>query len=105
MPAPYDMPATLAQPGFDQQSFEAFLHARREPTWLTEQRRDAWQTFQCKDWPQRNDEEWIRTDIRLFKLNQFSLPTDGTPARSASEGNAALLTEAVSLAGKTTAID
>ena len=76
-----------AQPGFDQQSFEAFLQSRNEPAWLVEQRRDAWQTFLEKDWPQRSDEEWIRTDIRLFKLNQFALPTDGTLARSASEGN------------------
>src|SRR6185312_16175425 len=68
------MPATLTKPGFDQQSFEAFLRARREPDWLVEQRREAWQSFCEKDWPQRSDEEWIRTDIRLFKLNQFALP-------------------------------
>ena len=39
------MPATLTQPGFDQSSFDAFLHARNEPTWLTDQRREAWQSF------------------------------------------------------------
>jgi len=99
------MPATLAQSGFDQQSFEAFLHARREPAWLIEQRREAWQIFQSKDWPQRNEEEWIRTDIRLFKLNQFSLPSNDTLARSASEGSAALLTEGVDLAGSTAAVN
>ena len=74
------MPATLTKPGFDQQTFEAFLHARHEPDWLVEQRRDAWQTFSEKDWPQRSDEEWIRTDIRLFKLNQFALPVVGDAA-------------------------
>jgi len=104
------MPATLTKPGFDQQSFEVFLQGRREPDWLVEQRRDAWRTFCEKDWPQRSDEEWIRTDIRLFKLNQFALPaaSDETPARSASEvpGSAqALLTEGVDLAGGTIAID
>src|SRR6188768_3099946 len=99
------MPATLTQPGFDQVSFEAFLHARQEPGWLTDQRREAWQSYTNKDWPNRSDEEWIRTDIRLFKLNQFALPTDGTPTRSASEGLHALLTENVSLAGSTTALD
>jgi Fe-S cluster assembly protein SufD len=102
--------ATLTKPGFDQQSFDAFLLSRREPEWLVEQRRDAWQIFCEKDWPQRNDEEWIRTDIRLFKLNQFSLPvvSDDTQARIASEGAGrvpALLTEGVDLAGDTTAID
>jgi len=97
------MPATLTKPGFDQHSFEAFLHARSEPSWLVEQRREAWQTFCEKDWPQRNDEEWMRTDIRLFKLNQFALPGHDTTARRASEGIDALLTEGVELAGDTTA--
>jgi Fe-S cluster assembly protein SufD len=99
------MPTTLAKPGFDQQSFEAFLHARREPDWLIELRRDAWQSFCEKDLPQRNDEEWIRTDIRLFKLNQFALPSDAIPARSASEGIHALLTQGVDLAGSTAAFN
>src|SRR5437762_10569760 len=99
------MPATLTKPGFDQQSFETFLHSRREPEWLVEQRREAWQSFCEKDWPQRNDEEWIRTDIRLFKLNQFALPGDNTLTRSASEGITPLLTENVSLAGDTSALN
>src|SRR5438874_1136699 len=99
------MPAMLVQPGFDQQSFEAFLHARNEPAWLVEQRREAWQSFCEKDWPQRNDEEWIRTDIRLFKLSQFALPNESTLARSVSESIEALLTEGVNLAGDTSAIN
>jgi Fe-S cluster assembly protein SufD len=99
------MPATLSKPGFDQQSFEAFLHARNEPAWLVEQRREAWQVFLEKDWPQRNAEEWIRTDIRLFKLNQYALPDAATPTRSVSEGVPALLTEGVDLAGSTHSLD
>jgi Fe-S cluster assembly protein SufD len=108
------MQTTLTKPGFDQQSFEAFLHARPEPAWLQEQRREAWRTFLAKDWPQRNDEEWIRTDIRLFKLSQFALPLAGdeAPSRSASERASgtptsiqALLTENVDLAGSSIAID
>src|SRR5262245_25007125 len=99
------MPATLSKPSFDQQSFDAFLSARSEPAWLVEQRREAWQEFLEKDWPQRNEEEWIRTDIRLFKLNQFALPVDATPTRSVSEGVPALLTEGVDLAGSSHALD
>lgn len=99
------MPATLTQSAFDQQSFEEFLHARKEPAWSIQQRRDAWQLFQDKDWPQRSDEEWIRTDIRLFKLNQYSLPIQGTLARSASEGVTSLLTENVTLAGSNSALN
>jgi Fe-S cluster assembly protein SufD len=97
------MPATLSKTAFDQQSFEEFLHARKEPAWSIQQRREAWQSFCERDWPQRSDEEWIRTDIRLFKLNQYSLPSENT--RSACEGMPSLLTEGVSLAGDTTAID
>jgi Fe-S cluster assembly protein SufD len=98
------MPTTIAKPGFDQQSFEAFLHVRREPEWLVEQRREAWQTFCEKDWPQRNDEEWIRTDIRLFKLNQFALPVVSERS-DAGAGVQPLLTEGVDLAGSTAAIN
>src|SRR2546423_10899763 len=102
------MPATLTKPGFDQQSFEAFLHARQEPAWLVEQRREAWQIFCEKDWPQRNDEEWIRTDIRLFKLNQFALPDVSLPlplGEGRAEGVRPLLTAGVSLAGDTAAVN
>ena len=99
------MPATLSQSTIDQQSFEEFLHARKEPSWSIQQRREAWQLFCEKDWPQRSDEEWIRTDIRLFKLSQYSLPSNNTPARSASEGIQALLTEGVNLAGDTSALN
>jgi Fe-S cluster assembly protein SufD len=102
------MTTTLTKPGFDQQSFEAFLHARHEPAWLVEQRREAWQTFCEKDWPQRNEEEWTRTDIRLFKLNQFALPLPMGERGSRSEpgeGLKPLLTEGVELAGHTAALD
>src|SRR5262245_41329902 len=92
------------QAGFNQQSFEAFLSARNEPEWLVEQRREAWQTFCEKDWPARNDEEWMRTDIRLFKLNQFGLPLPLGEGRG--EGVAdSLLTGGVALAGRTAAMD
>jgi Fe-S cluster assembly protein SufD len=102
------MTATLTKPGFDQQSFEAFLRARREPQWLIEQRREAWQAFCEKDWPQRNNEEWTRTDIRLFKLNQFALPDASLPlplGEGRGEGAEPLLTEGVELAGLTAALN
>jgi len=102
------MPATAASTTFDQSSFEAFLHARSEPAWLIEQRREAWQSFQAKDWPSRSDEEWIRTDIRLFKLNQFALPVARDSVASTRDGVAgydSLLTQGVELAGSTAAVN
>jgi Fe-S cluster assembly protein SufD len=99
------MPATLSKPGFDQQSFDAFLGARNEPAWLASLRREAWQEFLEKDWPQRNEEEWIRTDIRLFKLNQYSLPLPLGEGRGEGAAASALLTAGVDLAGSSHALD
>jgi Fe-S cluster assembly protein SufD len=102
------MTSILTKPSFDQQSFESFLFARNEPQWLTEQRREAWQTFLEKDWPARNEEEWMRTDIRLFKLSQFGLPLpmgEGAERSEAGEGGRSLLTAGVQLAGCTAAVD
>ncbi len=51
-------------------------------------------------WPSSKDEEWMRTDIRLFKLDKFSMPaepTDNIPS--------AVLNEGVDLAGHSTAQD
>ncbi len=74
--------------GFSQQAFDAFLSARRdEPTWLKTLRREAWQRFNELPMPSVREEEWMRTDIRLFKLDRFSPPdfsTDGARALAQS---------------------
>jgi Fe-S cluster assembly protein SufD len=99
------MTATLTQVGFDQQSFEAFLHSRNEPAWLIDQRREAWRIYNAKTWPQRNEEEWTRTDIRLFKLNQFALPAQLPAGEGRAEGVQPLLTQGVELAGSTASLN
>src|SRR6187397_2591693 len=93
---------TVTTTGFTTETFEAFLAARKEPAWLTEQRREAWKLFHEKPWPARNDEEWIRTDIRLFKLDQYRLPLGESSAQEATQP---LLVEGVDLAGRATALD
>jgi len=65
--------------GFTQESFEAFLADRREPEWLVALRRQAWETFQQLPLPDRKLEEWMRTDIRAFRLEHFA-PPDGASA-------------------------
>lgn len=65
------MSPTVVQTRFDEDSFAQFLLSRQEPDWLQEFRRDSWQQFQRFELPNRSQEEWIRTDIRLFKLDQF----------------------------------
>lgn len=59
---------------FNEAGFEAFLATRDEPDWLTELRREAWQHASEMAWPDRREEEWIRTDIRVFQIEKYGLP-------------------------------
>ena len=56
----------------------------------------AWAKFNELGMPARNSEEWVRTDIRLFKLDRFSIPTASTLE---GELPSALLTTGVELGG------
>lgn len=93
---------TAVQTGFTPEAFEAFLARRDEPGWLVDFRRQAWRTFEQLQMPQRNEEEWRRTDIRLLRLNKYGPPVE-SPDRAALPP--ALLTEGVELAGRTTALN
>jgi Fe-S cluster assembly protein SufD len=88
--------------GFRSEMFDAFLHSRQEPDWLTERRRSAWEAFCDMPWPDRRSEEWMRTDIRLFKLDKYSLPLE-PPA--SSDLPPALLSAGIELAGQTASLN
>ncbi len=88
--------------GFTAEAFEAFLASRNEPEWLVNRRRAAWQLFEELPMPSRGEEEWMRTDIRLFRLDRFGFPADGAPTAASSQ---ALLREGVELGGATAAND
>jgi Fe-S cluster assembly protein SufD len=64
-------------------------------------RRAAWRTFEKLPLPNRAQEEWMRTDIRLLRLDNFGFPTD---AASEPE-HPALLAEGVELGGQTSSLD
>ncbi|QDU26920.1 FeS cluster assembly protein SufB [Anatilimnocola aggregata] len=96
------MSSATVSTGFTPETFDAFLRSRNEPEWLVNLRKHCWEAFQRMDWPARNDEEWIRTDIRLLKLSQFGLPLDGTKAEAAVPS---LLSEGVQLAGQVSSVD
>lgn len=96
------MPTTLTSAGFTNEAFESFLAARDEPGWLSGLRRDAWARFSELGMPARNDEEWGRTDIRLFKLDRYGFPP---VAASDAELPHALLAEGVKLGGMTATLD
>jgi len=95
------MSATLTTTGFTQETFDAFLAARDEPDWLREIRTAAWARFEELDLPTSRDEQWMRTDIRLFKLDQFS-PFSETAEPTAQR---ALLAKGVELGGQSLSMD
>jgi Fe-S cluster assembly protein SufD len=101
------MQSMLQKTGFTQETFEAFLAARDEPDWLLEGRRAAWQAFQDLPLPSRADEEWMRTDIRLFRLDKFSLPTAATHDSPLTTHPlpVALLAHGVELGGRTVTLN
>ena len=88
--------------GFTAAEFDRFLGSRNEPDWLLQRRRESWDRFEQLPWPSRRDEEWIRTDIRLFKLDSFSLPLEG---EFPGEPGNALLSEGLALGGQSISIN
>jgi len=95
------MSSMLAPASFTQDAFDAFLATRDEPGWLSDMRRAAWSRFDELAMPTGRDEEWMRTDIRLFKLSKFSIPTEAPEVQSPR----ALLAEGVELGGSTVSVD
>jgi Fe-S cluster assembly protein SufD len=92
--------------GLTQEAFDAFLTARIEPRWLTDQRRSAWQAFLKLPMPSTNQEEWRRTDIRGVRLDRFGLPKHDSQQPSPSDVTAtALLSEGIDLAGHAVTLD
>ncbi len=96
------MTETTATTGFSDENFQAYLEPRDEPAWLTEDRRLAWQVFCETPLPQRSEEEWMRTDIRLLKLDRYAFPC---PPVSQENLPTALLSEGVALGGNCVAVD
>src|SRR4051812_9744055 len=95
------MATAVATTGFSQETFDNFLAARDEPSWLIDMRRAAWQRFLELPMPSVRDEEWMRTDIRLFKLDRFSLPEhDGHGPAAEFARPHALLADGVELGGR-----
>jgi Fe-S cluster assembly protein SufD len=108
--------AAASSTGFSREAFERFLAARREPAWLVGQRRNAWKVFEELPMPDRQHEEWRRTDIRGFHFEKFGLPSlaqrKGTVPFSSDENRDSppvlpqpLLSEGVDLAGSVVALN
>jgi Fe-S cluster assembly protein SufD len=99
------MSTAIASTGFSQEAFDVFLAARDEPGWLVDLRRAAWQRFLELPMPSVRDEEWMRTDIRLFKLDRFGLPGQSTDSPGEVALPHALLAAGVELGGHVASLD
>src|SRR5438552_977543 len=100
------MATAVASTGFTQEAFDSFLSARDEPRWLIDTRRNAWRRFQELPLPSVRDEEWMRTDIRLFKFGRFRSPAASADAPSVEVAlPRALLAAGVELGGQVTTSD
>jgi Fe-S cluster assembly protein SufD len=96
---------TAIQSGFTQEAFDAFSGSRREPGWLAELRRQAWDIFQATPLPDRRGEEWNRTDLRAFHLEEFGFPSPADEAAAPQSLLRPLLTEGVELYGSAASLD
>ncbi|MEL7496115.1 MAG: Fe-S cluster assembly protein SufD [Planctomycetota bacterium] len=86
---------------FNSEGFQSFMQSRQEPQWLSDLRQQAWERFESSTWPSKKDEEWMRTDIRLFKLDKFNLPV----ATATEHDLVSVLDAGVELSGSSTSCD
>ena len=87
---------------WDGATFKSILDTQsNEPVSFSERRRAAWEAFEEARWPNQRDEEWMRTDIRLFKLGKFS-PLAESDAQPGAE---ALLSHGVELGGQVESVN
>ncbi len=57
---------------FDQKSFDRLIEKRIDPTWLTAARKEAWEVFQANPWPSPRQENWMRSDLRGFRIQKYT---------------------------------
>ncbi len=96
------MTVVATEAPFSQASFSRFLDSLDEPGWVTDQRRIAWRAFSEADWPTRREEEWSRTDIRLFKLDKYAMPSGDAETGEPVEPR---LSSGVQLAGSSVSLN
>lgn len=68
--------STLRPNSFDLPGFEKFLEQRIDPIWITQARKEAWAAFDSMAWPNPRDENWMRSDLRGFKLDRYQVSNE-----------------------------
>jgi Fe-S cluster assembly protein SufD len=92
---------------FDRQSLERLLADSAAAGWIADRRRAAFERLSCLALPDRRDENWMRTDLRMFKPHAWSR----RPAAAILSGelvddaDAAAARLAGTLAGRIAALD
>ncbi|MCX7968050.1 MAG: Fe-S cluster assembly protein SufD, partial [Armatimonadetes bacterium] len=54
------------------EALEFIIKRNGEPVWVRELRRKAWDVFEQTPMPTPKDEEWRRTDLKAFRLTEYS---------------------------------
>jgi Fe-S cluster assembly protein SufD len=76
--------------GFNQAGFDQLIERRIDPVWITQARKDAWAAFESMAWPNPRDENWMRSDLRGFKLDRYQ-PVNETESQSVVDAPVRLL--------------
>ena len=98
------MSSATAPAAFNRNDFHSWLNQQGEPAWLVEARRQAWEQFEAGKWPDRAQEDWMRSDLRPFKLDRYALPGASGASTTASAASQ-WLSEGVELAGSVETFD
>lgn len=88
---------------FDQKAFDRLIEKRIDPTWLTEARREAWDLFQKSPWPSPRQENWMRSDLRGFRIQKYTPNVEEQTV--IAEGAPVRLLEGVDVAGSLRSVD
>jgi len=84
-------PSSVQHGSFDRQSLDRLL-AGASPAWVNDRRVAAFERLQSLGMPDRHDENWMRTDLRLFRPNAWgpggaaATGPQAAPAGAAAEG-------------------
>ncbi|MFN7890949.1 MAG: Fe-S cluster assembly protein SufD [Pirellula sp.] len=82
---------------FDRQGFDDFLAKRIDPIWLADARKAAYAEFETMGWPNPRSENWMRSDLRGFRIEKYSIAHE-TETHSTLDAPVHLL-EGVEIAG------
>lgn len=95
------MTSATAPAAFNRNDYQSWLKQLDEPQWLVASRQQAWEQFEAAKWPDRTQEDWMRSDLRAFKLDRYSLPGNQSTPTSFTQW----LSEGVELAGRVETFD